>query len=102
MTPTLTVRSLLDESADLRLVLLAGESGLARRITIQRIQKPGLALAGFVRQVHPERVQVLGSTEISYLATPPEADSRRSVEGLVALNPACIVVTKGLEVPRII
>ena len=53
MTPTLTVRSLLDESAELRLVLLAGESGLGRRITIQRIQKPGLALAGFVRQVHP-------------------------------------------------
>ena len=60
MTPMLTVRSLLDEGSGLRLVLLAGESGLGRRITIHRIQKPGLALAGFVRQVHPERVQVLG------------------------------------------
>jgi len=55
----LTVRSLLDESSGLKLVLLAGESGLGRRLTIHRIQKPGLALAGYVRQVHPERVQVL-------------------------------------------
>ena len=53
MTPMLTVRSLLDESSGLRLVLLAGEAGLPRRISNQRIQKPGLALAGYVKQVHP-------------------------------------------------
>ncbi|HXI60103.1 MAG TPA: HPr(Ser) kinase/phosphatase [Polyangia bacterium] len=98
----LTVRSLLDESSGLRLVLLAGESGLGRPITIHRIQKPGLALAGFVRQVHPERVQVLGSTEISYLQTLSEEDARRAVEGFVGLNPACVVVTKGLDVPAIL
>jgi HPr kinase/phosphorylase len=97
--PILTVRSLLDEQAGLRLVLLAGESGLGRRITVARIQKPGLALAGFLRQVHPERVQVLGATEISYLATLPAVDAQRSMDGFVALNPACIVVTKGLDVP---
>ncbi|HEX3696616.1 MAG TPA: HPr(Ser) kinase/phosphatase [Polyangia bacterium] len=98
----LTVRSLLDESSGLRLVLLAGESGLGRPITIHRIQKPGLALAGFVRQVHPERVQVLGSTEISYLQTLSDDDARRSVEGFVGLNPACVVVTKGLDVPAVL
>jgi HPr kinase/phosphorylase len=83
-------------------VLLAGESGLGRPITIHRIQKPGLALAGFVRQVHPERVQVLGSTEISYLQTLSDEDARRAVEGFVGLNPACVVVTKGLDVPAIL
>ncbi|HEY2899196.1 MAG TPA: HPr(Ser) kinase/phosphatase [Polyangia bacterium] len=98
----LTVRSLLDESSGLRLVLLAGESGLGRPITIHRIQKPGLALAGFVRQVHPERVQVLGSTEISYLQTLSDDDARRAVEGFVGLNPACVVVTKGLDVPAVL
>ena len=102
MTPTLTVRSLLDESAELRLVLLAGESGLGRRITIQRIQKPGLALAGFVRQVHPERVQILGATEISYLETLSEDAAPRSVEAFFTLNPACVVVTKGLEIPALL
>jgi HPr kinase/phosphorylase len=98
----LTVRSLLDEGSGLKLVLLAGESGLGRRLTIHRIQKPGLALAGYVRQVHPERVQVLGATEISYLGTLSDADAQRSVESFIGLNPACVVVTKGLEVPRML
>ena len=102
MTPTLTVRSLLDESAELRLVLLAGESGLGRRITIQRIQKPGLALAGYVRQVHPERVQVLGATEISYLETLSRGGRARVGRGVLLLNPACVVVTKGLEIPALL
>src|SRR4030095_15353443 len=100
MTPTLTVRSLLDEGADLRLVLLAGESGLGRRITIQRIQKPGLALAGFIRQVHPERVQILGATELSYLASLPVEEARHGIEALIALEPACLVVTKGVGGPQ--
>ncbi|HEV3032163.1 MAG TPA: HPr(Ser) kinase/phosphatase [Polyangia bacterium] len=99
MTPMLTVRSLLDESSGLRLVLLAGEAGLARRISNQRIQKPGLALAGYVKQVHPERVQILGSTEISYLQTLTEEEARHSVDSFMSLDPACIVVTKGLDVP---
>jgi len=98
----LTVRSLLDEGSGLKLVLLAGESGLGRRLTIHRIQKPGLALAGYVRQVHPERVQVLGATEISYLGTLADEEARRSLEAFIALNPACVVVTKGLEVPRML
>jgi len=98
----LTVRSLLDESSGLRLVLLAGEAGLARRISNQRIQKPGLALAGYVKQVHPERVQILGSTEISYLQTLADEDARRSVDSFMSLDPACIVVTKGLDVPPLV
>src|SRR5438045_8347166 len=102
VTPTLTVRSLLGEPSGLRLALLAGEGGLGRRITVPRIQKPGLALAGYVRQVHPERVQVLGATEISYLGTLSDEHARRSVEAFIGLNPACVVVTKGLEVPRLL
>ena len=95
----LTVRSLLSEAAGLRLVLLAGESGLGRRVTFHRVQKPGLALAGFVRQVQPERVQILGATELAYLASLPVEEARHGIETFMALEPACIVVTKGLDVP---
>ena len=98
MTPTLTVRSLLDEASGLRLLLVAGESGLGRNIAIHRIQKPGLALAGFVRQVHPERVQILGATEIDYIETLSAEEAQKSVDAFFSLNPACVIVTKGLEV----
>ena len=99
-TPQLTVRALLTEASGLRMVLLAGEEGLNRPVTVTRIQKPGLALAGFVRQVHPERIQVLGGTEISYLASLPEQEARHGIETLMALDPAACVVTKGLDVPH--
>src|SRR5882757_8447603 len=88
--PVLTVRSLLSESGGLRLVLLAGEAGLARRISLHRVQKPGLALAGYVRQVHPERVQILGATELSYLASLSPEEARQGIETFMALEPACI------------
>ena len=99
LAATLTVRSLLSEAAGLRLVLLAGESGLGRRVTFHRVQKPGLALAGFVRQVQPERVQILGATELAYLSSLPVEEARHGIETFMALEPACIVVTKGLDVP---
>lgn len=77
--------------------VLAGEDGLGRLIRIARIQKPGLALAGFLDQLHPERVQILGETEISYLSTldPHLAFSR--LESLCAAQVSCIIIAKALE-----
>lgn len=97
--PRLTVRSLLQSDRGLGLELLAGEPGLERLIGVPRIQKPGLALAGYVVQVHPERVQVLGATEIGYLASLPPVQATAGIEGFLARGPACVIVTKGQNVP---
>jgi HPr kinase/phosphorylase len=97
-TPSLTVRELLGNH-ELGLELLAGEPGLDRRIGVPRIQKPGLALAGYRSQVHPERVQVLGSTELGYLASLTIDQARVGIEGFLATGPACVIVTKGQNVP---
>ena len=69
------VDSLLDaREAGLALELVGGRGGLSRRISGPRMQKPGLALTGYTAYVHPERLQVLGLTEISYLRqASPEA-----------------------------
>lgn len=97
--PDLTVRTLLGSNQELGLELLAGESGLDRRIGVPRIQKPGLALAGYTSQVHPERVQVLGSTELGYLASLGVERARVGIEGFLNAGPACVIVTKGQTVP---
>jgi len=99
--PTLRVKKLLqDMGASLELELCAGAGGLQRRISAPRIQKPGLALAGYTAYVHPERIQILGLTEISYLGTLAPEEAARALERLVTLEPACVVVTRGLEVPE--
>jgi HPr kinase/phosphorylase len=88
-----------DKKFDLRLTLLAGEQGLSRRISASRIQKPGLVLAGFTEHLHRERVQVFGNTEMSYLATLPRERAVDVLRRFFAQDVACLVVTKGLEVP---
>lgn len=97
--PNLTVRTLQSSNQELGLEILAGESGLDRKIGVPRIQKPGLALAGYVSQVHPERVQVLGATELGFLGSLPIERARAGIEGFLAVGPACVIVTKGQTVP---
>jgi len=88
-----------DNRFDLRLQLVAGKQGLSRRISSARIQKPGLVLAGFTENLHKERVQVFGNTEMSYIATLPRERVREVMRTFFAQDVACLVVTKGLEVP---
>jgi HPr kinase/phosphorylase len=88
-----------DKKFDLRLTLLAGKQGLSRRISASRIQKPGLVLAGFTEYLHKERVQVFGNTEMSYLATLSRERAETVLRQFFAQDVACLVVTKGLEVP---
>jgi HPr kinase/phosphorylase len=88
-----------DKKYDLRLTLLAGKQGLSRRVSAVRIQKPGLVLAGFTEYLHKERVQVFGNTEMSYLATLPQDQAVGVLRDFFAQEVACLVVTKGLEVP---
>ena len=93
-------RLLADEQYDLKLELVAGEEGLDHAISSSRIQKPGLALTGFTEHLHPERVQVFGNTEISYLRTLTDEQQRIVISKLFETRLACVVVTKGLELPQ--
>lgn len=93
-------QSLLDDvEFDLRLRLLAGATGLAREIAERRIQKPGLAIAGFIEMIQPHRLQVLGNTEISYLASLPDAQQHIAIENFFRSGLACAVLTTQLTVP---
>src|SRR5262249_55451428 len=80
----------------LGLKLIAGEGGLDRRIDWPRVQKPGLAVAGFLPYVKPNRVQILGESEFDYLKTLPPKVMRARLDAFTALPVACVVVTKGI------
>ncbi|MHB1845428.1 MAG: HPr(Ser) kinase/phosphatase [Deltaproteobacteria bacterium] len=91
-----------DDQFDLRIELVCGKDGLERKLTSSRIQKPGLALAGFLEHLHRERLQVFGNTELSYLATLPEAKQAEIVRELFAADIAGLCVTKNLEIPLLV
>ena len=102
--PRLSISELLSETeAGLDLELLAGERGLSRFVQVPRIQKPGLALAGYTKNLHPDRIQVLGATELSYLSELTQRDSEKAEENiaqLCVLDICCFIITKGLVPPE--
>ncbi len=85
---------------DLELEVLAGFDGVtSRRVTAPRIQKLGLALAGFANYLHPGRLQIVGQSEIWYLGQLDIDARREAINNLSLQNIACVLITKGLEPP---
>jgi len=99
-TASLTIKDLLhDKEYGLDLSLYAGEAGLAHRLYSARIQKPGLALTGYTEHLHPDRLQVLGNTEISYLEKMPHEQAAANIVRFCSFPISCFIVTKGLNPP---
>lgn len=96
--PEVLVSDLLgDELTDLKLKVLAGESHLDNRITNPRVQKPGLAFAGYFDYIKPGRVQIVGESETAYLATVSAAERRRRFEIIAQMPVPVFVITKGIR-----
>jgi HPr kinase/phosphorylase len=99
----LSIQELLSEKeAGLDLEMLAGEAGLHKCIQVPRIQKPGLALAGYTTNLHPDRIQVLGATELSYIAQLPPQKAQLHLRELCALDISCFIITKGQAPPEML
>ena len=95
---TLLVKALVDDTDfDLDLALCAGENGLERRISYDRIQKPGLALAGYVESLRAERLQIFGQTEIKYLESLSPKARAQALSALFQTQISCIVITANQE-----
>ncbi|HEY0992054.1 MAG TPA: HPr(Ser) kinase/phosphatase [Kofleriaceae bacterium] len=98
MSSVITVGELL-ERTELEVTAVAGQAGVDRIVSVPRIQKPGLALTGWPEQLHSRRVLVLGGTEIEYLRD-HEPARELGIATLLASDPACIVVCRGLTPPE--
>ncbi len=86
-----------DELADLRLSVLAGENHLDNPVTHPRVQKPGLAFAGYYEYIKPGRVQIVGESELEYLKTVEPGERRERLRRIAALPIPVVVITKGLS-----
>jgi len=78
----------------LELDLVAGASGLSRRIEESAINRPGLALTGFFQYFAPRRIQTLGHAEMAYLASLTEGERHERLKQIFMRHVPCIVVTR--------
>lgn len=101
-SPKISVERFLELSSEtLQLSILAGSAGLKdRKISSSRIQKLGLALAGFAHYIHEGRIQIVGQSEIAYLNQLEIEKRHEALRNLDLDKICCILVTKGLKPPR--
>ena len=99
--PILVERLLVEHRlAPLKLEVVAGVDGLSKlRISNPRIQKPGLALAGFLPSVKAGRLQILGESEYDFLRTFSDDEAEKRLKCLMDLDIPCMVSTKGTRPP---
>ncbi|HEX8889329.1 MAG TPA: HPr(Ser) kinase/phosphatase [Pyrinomonadaceae bacterium] len=99
--PTITVSEFLAHAPpQLELRVIAGAEGTrVRKLTVPRIQKLGLALAGFTHYIHPGRLQIVGQSELRYLGQLDSIQRREAIRNLSLEKISCVLVTKGLEPP---
>ncbi len=96
----MTVRELVDE---LGLNIFNAGADLTRRITTVDINRPGLALAGYFRHHPAERIQLLGRTELSFLAVMDPREQARRLFALCSYEQTpCIVVSRGQQPPDVL
>ena len=97
MIKSLTVADFFEKvKENLRLQIISGESGFDRAIAISDINRPGLALAGYLDFFAFDRVQVMGLTEVSYLRQLDPPTLRERLQRVFKYDIPCFIVTRGL------
>lgn len=95
---TVTVKMLVDR---LKLKVVYGNKELlAKPITTADISRPGLEMTGYFDYYSPERLQLVGMKEWSYLKT-MTANNRYSVfANIFREETPAVIVARGLEIPE--
>ena len=90
----ISIRSLLESyGQQLGLRLRAGDKGLDQTISSSDVQRPALALTGFVDYFTVNLVQILGNIEIQYLRSLSKEKRRAALEIIYQFKLPCVVVT---------
>jgi HPr kinase/phosphorylase len=100
----LTVGELLKElEGQLKLDLVAGEKSLGRRIGVSELNRPGLALSGFLDHFRAERIQIIGIGEQSYCMKAPKGRLSSALAAMLSSKDIpCVIMTHSLKTPPLL
>lgn len=97
-TRAVTVEELVE---GLHLTVFTPGADLTRRISTVDINRPGLALAGYLRYHAAERIQLLGRTELSFLRGMESREQALRVFAFCAYDETpCVIVSRGETPPE--
>ena len=78
-----------------KLKQLNGENGFDNQIKDRNLNRPGLALAGYLELFTYDRVQFMGNTEIRYLNSLRPPQRTASFTSLLEFKIPCVILTNG-------
>ncbi|MBN1482680.1 HPr(Ser) kinase/phosphatase [candidate division KSB1 bacterium] len=83
----------------LNLQIVNAPHSFDHKIEQKELNRPGLALSGFVEVFTYWRVQIMGNTEIGYLNTLHGADRVKAISNVLDFDLPCIIVTNNNPIP---
>lgn len=94
----LTIEMIFDfKKSDFALNILSKKESLKKKISTPELNRPGLALAGYVDTFAYDRIQILGETETKYLKSLTPSKRYDSIKNVFTqFDVPCIIITKGL------
>jgi HPr kinase/phosphorylase len=97
---SIAVARLLDRMTDdLDLEVIAGFQGMGRPVFTSDINRPGLALSGYLDYFANDRIQILGNTEIHYMEKLSAAELQHRLEKMFCFEIPAFVLSRNLQ-PR--
>jgi HPr kinase/phosphorylase len=97
---SIAVARVLDQMAqDLGLEVIAGFQGIGRQVYSSDVNRPGLALAGYLDYFANDRVQILGNTETHYMEQLSASELERRFKNMLAFEIPAFVLSRNLK-PR--
>lgn len=103
MPRSITAKDLFDDLHERLGLAWVSENGSAEDITLSSDELSARpALAGFLNLIHPNKVQVLGEEEISYLDALDGPERKATVARIFESQPLAVVVGEGFDMPQAI
>lgn len=84
----------------LGLELIAGENGLERPIRVPEAHRPGLSLAGYLKNHAKKRILIFGRVEIEYLNDLTAAERGKRLQAILLDDTPAVIITRRYRPPK--
>ncbi|MDD3957860.1 MAG: HPr(Ser) kinase/phosphatase [Candidatus Izemoplasmatales bacterium] len=98
MGVTITIKQVIE---GMNLAILAGKHGINRIVANPSLSKPGLELAGMFDFYEHDRIQIIGSKEVTFFHWLNPEDQEMRVKMLFEKNPPAFVFSKNVIIPDV-
>ncbi len=99
--PQVSITQLFEDNSDkLKLAWIAGRDGGTKDLNSELTKDSSKGLIGHLNFIHPNLIQVLGASEVTYLNSLNQADCTRILDQIATRDLACFIVAGNEQVPE--